>query len=381
MPGFIDYIKYPFLMSIDEFTKTYYSHPLTVAINNSELRTKILLTMKFIIENMRIPIETFNDAEESVSAFYAILNSAKIINDRKLVNRIAISCSKTASVFFEREDEYTLTLISRKTGLNTEYLTLNPPRLPEIISSNQEGKQGKIYMRFIPCPFAIPFKQYLRIVSSRLIHDQLYLLSNNIVHNGMIYLNRRVFQRILEESIVNYILRKYSELEVIESEKLMEITEELKKAISSYYEKVESTERGKSGENTEAMITRKESASGMVPSAFPPCIKKILSSLESGGNPSHIERFNLAAFLGNIGAEPDDVLEYFRKTADFNEKIARYQVEHILGLRGGRKKYLPYSCANMKSSGICPVQDNCKGGKNPVTVYRYNLRTMNRSNN
>ncbi|MEM1628210.1 MAG: DNA primase [Desulfurococcaceae archaeon] len=380
MPGFIDYIKYPFLMSIDEFVNTYYSHPLLIVIKSSELRAKLLSIIRSIIEDLQIPVEIFNDIEESVSAFYTLLNIAKIVNDKRLVNRIAISYSKSAGSFFEKEDEYTLVLISNKTGLKAEYIALNPPRLPEIVSNNSRGKRGKIDMRFVPCPFAIPLKQYLKIVSSKLIHDQLYSPSNNIIQNGMVYLNRRLFQRILEENIVNYILKRYNELEAINDERLAEIVEELKKIIATSYGNTRSLKEEIKNENAETTTTIKEGCiTDIMPDLFPPCIQRILSSLENGGNPSHIERFNLAAFLGNIGAGPDDILEYFKKTADFNEKIARYQIEHILGLRGGRKKYLPYNCANMKSSGICPVQESCKGGKSPLAVYRYNLRSIVRN--
>ncbi|MEM4757119.1 MAG: hypothetical protein QW254_03675, partial [Desulfurococcaceae archaeon] len=235
MPGFIDYIKYPFLMSIDEFVNTYYSHPLLIVIKSSELRAKLLSIIRSIIEDLQIPVEIFNDIEESVSAFYTLLNIAKIVNDKRLVNRIAISYSKSAGSFFEKEDEYTLVLISNKTGLKAEYIALNPPRLPEIVSNNSRGKRGKIDMRFVPCPFAIPLKQYLKIVSSKLIHDQLYSPSNNIIQNGMVYLNRRLFQRILEENIVNYILKRYNELEAINDERLAEIVEELKKIIATSY--------------------------------------------------------------------------------------------------------------------------------------------------
>jgi DNA primase large subunit len=53
---------------------------------------------------------------------------------------------------------------------------------------------------------------------------------------------------------------------------------------------------------------------------------------------------------------------------DFNEKIARYQVEHIAGLRGSRTRYKPPSCQTMRSLGLC-VEDGrlCpKWIKNPL---------------
>jgi DNA primase large subunit len=68
----------------------------------------------------------------------------------------------------------------------------------------------------------------------------------------------------------------------------------------------------------------------------------------------------------------EEILELFRNVPDFNEKIARYQLEHIAGLRGSRKQYMPYSCQTMKSLGLCPIVGDC-GAKNPLIVYRRNI--------
>lgn len=110
----------------------------------------------------------------------------------------------------------------------------------------------------------------------------------------------------------------------------------------------------------------------------PPCITSILNELRGGGNPSHMARFTLAAYLGHKcvdveGKSPeecvDEVLEPFTHAADYNEKIARYQVEHILGLRGGRKFYTPPSCQELNSLGLCPTNLGC-GVKNPLQYLK-----------
>ncbi len=123
------------------------------------------------------------------------------------------------------------------------------------------------------------------------------------------------------------------------------------------------------------VLDKPEAIIELAKSAFPPCIKAILEALIAGENLSHHQRFALASFLINIGAEIDAILELFRRSPDFNERIARYQIEHIAGLRGSRKKYLPYSCATMKSLGLCIA--NC-GVKNPL-VYFYKRIKMNKN--
>jgi len=117
-------------------------------------------------------------------------------------------------------------------------------------------------------------------------------------------------------------------------------------------------------DNPEAIIE-------LAKTAFPPCIKAILETLLAGENLSHHQRFALASFLINIGAEIDAILELFRRSPDFNEKIARYQIEHIAGLRGSRKRYLPYSCATMNSLGLCIADCNVK---NPLVYFYRHIR-------
>jgi DNA primase large subunit len=70
----------------------------------------------------------------------------------------------------------------------------------------------------------------------------------------------------------------------------------------------------------------------------------------------------------NRGYSTEKILTILSERPDFNEKIARYQVEHIAGLRGSRTKYRPPSCQTMKSLGLC-IEDGrlCpKWIKNPL---------------
>jgi DNA primase large subunit len=65
------------------------------------------------------------------------------------------------------------------------------------------------------------------------------------------------------------------------------------------------------------------------------------------------------------------VLELFKHAPDYNERIARYQIEHLAGLKGGRKKYSVYSCEKMKTLGMCVA--DC-GTKTPVQYYLKQVR-------
>ena len=68
---------------------------------------------------------------------------------------------------------------------------------------------------------------------------------------------------------------------------------------------------------------------------------------------SHFGLFALAAYMAQKGYEVREIVDVLRVRSDFDEKIARYQVEHIAGQRGSRIKYRPPSCQSMKTHGLC----------------------------
>ncbi len=82
---------------------------------------------------------------------------------------------------------------------------------------------------------------------------------------------------------------------------------------------------------------------------FPPCIKQIMEKLRRGENIPHQARFALTAFLLKVGWSEDQIVDLFRSSPDFKEKIARYQVHHIAS-RG----YSPPKCETMRGWGLCP---------------------------
>jgi DNA primase large subunit len=83
---------------------------------------------------------------------------------------------------------------------------------------------------------------------------------------------------------------------------------------------------------------------------------------------SHFGLFALAAYMSNRGYEVNEIIDVLRVRSDFDEKIARYQVEHIAGQRGSRIKYRPPSCQSMKTHGLC-IEDgkHCPNNiRNPI---------------
>jgi len=106
----------------------------------------------------------------------------------------------------------------------------------------------------------------------------------------------------------------------------------------------------------------------------PPCIRNVVEAMVKSGELDHYQRMGLVLYLKWIGFQIDDVIEFFRKYAnDFNERIARYQVEYLYGLRGKKEDWLMFSCRKMKQLGICL---ECGWNRNPVT-YTYRKAAVN----
>jgi DNA primase large subunit len=96
-----------------------------------------------------------------------------------------------------------------------------------------------------------------------------------------------------------------------------------------------------------------------------PCMVALRNRVADAG---HFGLFALAAYMAQKGYEVREIVDVLRVRSDFDEKIARYQVEHIAGQRGSRIKYRPPSCQSMKTHGLC-IEDGkyCPYNiKNPI---------------
>jgi len=104
---------------------------------------------------------------------------------------------------------------------------------------------------------------------------------------------------------------------------------------------------------------------------LPPCMKDILSSIQSGENVPHMGRFALVAFLSSLKLNTTDILKLFSTAPDYQEDKTRYQVEHITGASSSTEYKCP-GCEKMRTYGICPVEkmdDLCKKIRHPLTYY------------
>jgi DNA primase large subunit len=204
--------------------------------------------------------------------------------------------------------------------------------------------------------YRVPVTRYLKVIGD-LLRDARWKLVNQLVHRGYVYVKSRgEVSRIVREVMKNLLIQKFQKVSPKDVPKDMpsyfwQAVEEVKKLLAE-----------KAPKHIVPVTVRGE---------MPPCIMQILAKIRSGEDVSHVENFTVASYMLNTGYSVDEIIDVFKDRSDFNEKIARYQVEHIAGMRGSRTKYKPPGCSRMKSYGLCVENGNrCpKKIKNPLN-YR-----------
>ena len=209
--------------------------------------------------------------------------------------------------------------------------------------------------------FALHFRFYVR--NSARIHDLRWKLVNRVLTGGYVLLPREDFARLLEEEVQGRVLEKTADKTVALPDELARRVEPLRSMLMARSQHLASD----------------EIPHAVMASAMPPCMKNLLSLLQTSKHISHMGRFAMAAFLLNIGTNEDDLLKMFKAFSDFDERIARYQVEHIAGKRGSRRKYTAPNCATMRTHGICINPDElCASITHPLSYYRRKARYIMR---
>jgi DNA primase large subunit len=209
----------------------------------------------------------------------------------------------------------------------------------------------------VPYEFSLSFTDYLR--STTRLRERRWKLVNRLLSNGKVYLTRNEVPRLLSEEVRSHVEES---LEIEDIPKfptvIVEMAEKMKKLSA---EKIGQTEM--EGFPKEIVQT-----------AFPPCIEALYQAFTSGRHLSHIGRFALTSFLVNIGMPSERVIELFKNISDFNERMTRYQVEHIAGERGSRTRYITPKCGTLKTHGVCMNPDRlCQQVQHPLGYYRRKL--------
>jgi DNA primase large subunit len=210
----------------------------------------------------------------------------------------------------------------------------------------------------IPYEFMLHFADYLRNTTH--LREKKWKLVNRLLSSGNVYLTRNETARLLSEEVRRQIEKRLELKELPKlPPKIIETAETIKKLSIERIGKAEMEGFPKT----------------IVQIAFPPCIKNLYKSASSGHHLSHIGRFTLTSFLINIGMPPEKVIDLFRNFSDYNERMTRYQIEHIAGERGSRTRYIPPQCDTLKTHGVCTnPNESCQNIRHPLSCYRKNLK-------
>ncbi|MEM4036001.1 MAG: hypothetical protein QXU97_05280 [Fervidicoccaceae archaeon] len=324
-----------------------------VAVDLLNAWDKLEETLREALEKKKYPYAGRGDAATEVVLFHAALRTIALFGDARLWRVFSTAVSKSFAEKLKRADEKLLVEVARTIGVQLRRHEANDA-LKVLIALTASGYRVKVY------GFSVPLKDYLRL-SRRLRADPRWKLTNQRLLRGRVYLDKRKVLRLLEEAMsiaVSRIIEEYSTSGSPLDERLKRRLEELWGEVRRELEAPETS-------RIETSLERVE-LGPLDRGALPPCLAALLARAESGENLSHHERFALATFLAQVGVGEEQIVDIFRGLPDFDEKKTRYQVEHLLGKRGGGKKYFTYGCDKMRTLGLCVA--DC-GTKTPVEAY------------
>ncbi|HDQ05252.1 MAG TPA: hypothetical protein ENN36_00825 [Candidatus Bathyarchaeota archaeon] len=284
------------------------------------------------------PRDEPRDNEIEIFSFPIAVMLVAATDDSLIRSRYSLAEAKRASALMNNEDAEKLSIVAN--NFNWKMRLVNDVNLPHYV-------------------FAVSFPVFLK--NSTGFHDKNWKLVNHLLIDGEVYLTKHEVSRLLEEEV-----RKYIE------EKVDTKIRSLPPSIMARVNRL----RQLAAEKRE-QIQLEEMPQRVVMEAFPPCIKGVYNRVSAGRPASHIGRFALTSFLLNIGMTEEDVFKFFRSVSDFNERMTRYQVEHIAGTRGSGTKYTPPNCATLRTHGICvSPEPECKGAVNPLVCYKRKLQNL-----
>ncbi len=348
-------LKYPFTREGKQRVSKY---TLEDILRDNELVERTLKFVEHILKENKICEEYLTDIENFLLITYiSILIVSQL--DRKLWTRFADVLSKYMSdnLYAEVDRECILYIANE----------FNIPTIP--LKNITVSEKLQIFY-----DIAVPVWTYLKLCPK---NDPNWKLVNRYLVKGYVLLTYKDLVRLIEEAVEKQILNMLesaSKNDIIGSTIRELLEEKLRKIENMFIRRRDILKIELSSEiKTEGDI-------------FPPCIRLIIEDIKSGGNPSHMARFTVASFLLNyyvkilkisIEEAVEKVVDLFRTVADFDERKTRYQVQHIAGLVGGRKFYLPPNCDELKSLGLCPVEGKCNV-KNPLSYVLKKLREVKR---
>lgn len=338
----IDLAKYPFTSEAAEYIKLLDLRIENLA--NPELKP-ILDRAENRIEEALLsnpPEVSYRERDEDIEipSFPVAVMMAAATNNDYIRRRYALAEARRTSNLLRLEDDKKILDIASSVKW----------RLKKARGGVRLGSYG----------FALHLVDFLE--NAKNFREKEWKLVNRAIQDGDVYLSKREIARLLQEEVRKHVEEKLkARVRPLLSENVIERVDRLVQIYAIKTGKTRFEELPKTAVNA----------------AFPPCIRQLYDAAASGGHLSHLGRFALVSFLLRVGVPSEKVIDLFRSSADFNERMTRYQVEHIAGSKGSRTSYMPPSCATLQTHGLCPGTDDlCSRVRHPLAYYRQRLRMI-----
>lgn len=315
--NFIWAVKYPFdKRSIELLVDLEIS--LEEILSDTSFLEEAKKKLKIILEEGRIPPIVSRNPYRSFVIFYLQILIVKATEKSFVERRFIDAYSKFSSLFLLKENEKNIEELAKNLGIHV--------KLHKIDGENYYG---------------VPFYDFLKL--TRKLSDRFWKMYYFPIDKGLILLNKRNFVRLLQEAV------KIRLFEILFSVKVT--PKEIYSIAQDLIEEVKDMIPKNDAQLKRDFVTRDRVL-------YPPCIKYLLTNIDKGLG--HSERFTLVTFLSTMGYKKEEIIQVFNVTPDFNEKMTKYQVEHILGLRGGKTRYYVPSCRKIVSYGFCKADVICR---------------------
>ena len=194
--------------------------------------------------------------------------------------------------------------------------------------------------------YKVKVTDYLKRASP--FHEEEWKLINRQVDKGYVYLHPDETVRLFRSELSGLIYKRVKSMN-------------LQQLPSSVKSKVEELKTSLAPRFEYSSIQVKE---------YPPCVKHAIDVMNRGENLPHSARLMLATYMLAIGKPTEEIVEMFKNAPDYNERITRYQVEHLAGSKGSRTKYSVPSCDKLRTESLCFATKDCDGIINPIQFGR-----------
>jgi len=326
-----DLAKYPFLeeagtyireshFDLDDFNRSEFLHIIERSIKRIEFA---LIQGKVFIDLEKYDIELFT--------FLISLIIMKYIDEDWAIKRFSLFEARRVERFLIAD------LLKEKDQIKKNLIISRIFRELFQLDVELDPKKNNL--------FKMNISDYLQRATQ--FNEEEWKLINRAVDNGYVYLDGDETVRLIRSEIYKLMYNK------IKNMNITKIPEQIK---------------------THAMLIKNK----LTPpikyqrhiTEFPPCIKKALELLNKSENLPHSARFMLATYMLSSGKSVDEVVLLFQNAPDFNEKITRYQVDHLAGKKGSQTKYSVPACSKLVNENLCYATIDCKGITNPIQFGR-----------